>query len=143
MTTPNHPTGQQPTAWHTYLTATRAARDHYLNVTHQAHLMLLTGPFPDRDGYQRVEHQAWDAYYTAARTAWQRYTNELNPGEDPPAAQHSPDLEATWAALEAEHGLNCPECGIPWRSPSPGCPHRVNNVHPQGPTFTETNGGHH
>lgn len=77
MTTPNHPTGQQPTAWHTYLTATHAARDHYLNITHQAHLMLLTGPFPDRDGYQRVEHQAWDSYYAAARTAWQHYTATL------------------------------------------------------------------
>lgn len=74
MTTPNHPTHGQPTAWHTYLTATHAARDHYLNITHQAHLMLLTGPFPDRAGYQRVENTAWESYYTAARAAWEQYT---------------------------------------------------------------------
>lgn len=77
MTTPNHPTGRPPTAWHTYLNATDAARDQYLATTYAAHRKYLNGPWPDREHYQEVENAAWKVYYTASRTAWQHYTTNL------------------------------------------------------------------
>ena len=87
MTTPNHPARGSVMPFQRYLDATHAARDQYLATTYAAHRLYLTGPWPDRVTYQKVETDAWNVYYTAARLAWQRYTNELSPGEDPPAPQ--------------------------------------------------------
>lgn len=42
------------------------------------------------------------------------------------------DINMVRANLEARYGPNCRECGIPWRQPSPACPHREYDVHPAG-----------
>lgn len=128
---PKPATGNHP--FHRYLDATHAARDAYLATTYHAHLTYLSGPWPDRQTYQRVETSAWEVYYQASRAAWQRYADEVASPEKPTAPQHSPDLTATWDALEAEHGPNCLDCGYPWRDPSPWCPRHTYNVHPRGP----------
>jgi len=49
---------------------------------------------------------------------------------------HDPDVQSAWIALETQYGLNCPECGIPWRQPSPACSRMVHDVHPRQPAFT-------
>lgn len=148
----------RPSARQQYLDRERAARDMYLAVVEHAHNEYLTGPYPDRPAYEVVERQAWATYYAAARDAWRDYQPVHEhlappPAQPPPAShpypmsdesalsvglplRHEPDVRAAWDVLEKRDGLNCLECGIPWRQPSPLCPRLVYDVHPRQPAFT-------
>lgn len=95
MTSHYPPTGRDVMPFQRYLDATHAARDAYLATTYAAHRQYLTGPWPDRTTYQQVENTAWTVYYTAAREAWQRYTDELSP---PPVPSPTPPEQSPAAA---------------------------------------------
>ena len=84
MTTPNHPTGQPPTAWQRHHQATETAMRAYLAVTYAAHRQYLTGPWPDRDAYNAVELSAWVTYHAACRAAWATYRAETTAPPPPP-----------------------------------------------------------
>lgn len=120
MTTPNHPTGQPANLWRWYTTASEAARNSYLATTYAAHRMYLTGPWPDREAYQRVENTAWDVYYTAARGVWRRYTAAI-------------DCPCCTADPYTVNDCTCPgDCGVYW------CQARDDNT---GATPTRDAGG--
>lgn len=138
------------TPWDWYQARERAARNGYLAVVQRAHHDYLTGAWPDRDAYNRVEQQAWLVYYAAGRAAWAEMTKALAdlgklpapppagthpyPVSTPPPGHVAPGELARRAVrlweLESKHGRNCFECGIPWRSPSPDCPGQVYDEHP-------------
>lgn len=78
--------------WQRYVARERAARDAYLATTMAAHREYLMGPWPDREGYQHVEHSAWVTYYAAGREAWRYYTAEVTPPPPPPSHGAAPQL---------------------------------------------------
>jgi hypothetical protein len=95
--------------WHRYLDREHAARDAYLQTTFSAQREYLTGPWPDRDSYNAVEHSAWTTYYAAGRAAWILYRQEIeappppplpSPVQSPAAAQFEQDQHSRnyWAA---------------------------------------------
>ncbi len=155
MTSPGYPQPAQDTPWTRYLTREHAARDGYLAATRHAHAEYLTGPWPDRESYQLAERQAWVTYYQAGRAALNAYRAEMTarettlPRRQPAAADRTAggsgtgqqtgqgitteSMEQSRADLEARHGLNCTEGGVPWRQPSPACQRRLFNVHPLPP----------
>jgi hypothetical protein len=77
--------------WQRYVAKERAARGAYLATVERAHHEYLTGPWPDREAYQHVEHSAWLNYYQAGRDAWRYYTRELEPPPPPPLPIPYPD----------------------------------------------------
>jgi hypothetical protein len=79
------------TAWGRYLNREHAARAAYLEATAQAHREHLTGPWPDRDTYERIERTAWTVYYGAGRAAWKTYRAEMDAEAQP--AMTTLDLE--------------------------------------------------
>lgn len=54
--------------------------------------------------------------------SWQRAMNVARYGES--AENLSRDI------ARAQYGDLCPECSIAWDQPSPGCPHRIWDLHP-------------
>lgn len=54
-----------------------AARHTYLQCVIEAHHTYLTGPFPDRDAYARVDAAAWNTYYQACRLLWADYYQQV------------------------------------------------------------------
>lgn len=85
MTAPGNEPRPQWVHWQEYLDREHAARFGYLAVVQAAHRELLSGPWPDREGYDTVERQAWRTYYTAGREAWNAYTRAMAVPPPPPA----------------------------------------------------------
>lgn len=84
MTTPNHAETGPRSPWHRYLDREHAARNAYLQTTFSAQREYLTGPWPDRESYNAVEHSAWTTYYAAGRAAWILYRQEIEAPPPPP-----------------------------------------------------------
>lgn len=40
------------------------------------------------------------------------------------------DYTSLLSTARAQYGEICPECNVPWQTPSPNCPHRIFNLHP-------------
>lgn len=128
-------------AWDSYVRAVNTARGTYRDLPPAA----AAPPPPPPPG---------DHPYPPAGTGWP-YPPALTPqphGNPYPDAAPQPadiytvnpdltSLENRYRQLEHDHGTDCYECGQPWRSPSPNCPHRENNVHPLAPSFTATPNG--
>lgn len=131
MTSYPYPEPGQSPAWDRYITRTHAIRDQYLATTAAAHHEYLTGMFPDRSSYVAVEVSAWTTYHAAMRATWQAYTAETAAGTPDVYRTPTDAVTALWEALGAGHGALCPECGVKWREPSPDCPKRTYDVHPQ------------
>lgn len=123
-------------AWNTYYAAGRGAWGRY-----QAALETTAapgvGPAPDATEGTR----AWAAKmgYRHPRPAPAAHPYPMSDESALSAGlllRHEPDALVAWDVLERRYGPNCPECGIPWRQPSPLCPRAVNDVHPRQPAFT-------
>ena len=48
----------------------------------------------------------------------------------PEAYREAKDYTSLLSAARAKYGAICPECNVPWQTPSPNCPHREFNLHP-------------
>jgi hypothetical protein len=147
-----------PVTWRDYQDYVSHARHEYLAAVQAARQRREATAGPAFEEFAAAERAAWFAYHETGHRAWLAYqeTQRTQPPEPFPAPRdvspypmsdesalsvglplrHEPDVQAVWAALEARYGLNCPECGIPWRQPSPACPHLIHDVHPPQPSFT-------
>jgi hypothetical protein len=79
VTAPDPDSNAGITPWGRYIAQEHAARNEYLAITAEAHHQYLTGPWPDRDAYNRVEGTAWRVYYAAGRDAWRDYRDSMSP----------------------------------------------------------------
>lgn len=151
-------TGLPPVTWRDYQDIVSHARHEYLAKVQAARVRREQISGPVFEEFAATERAAWLDYHQAGRAAWLAYQDSqrtLDAASFPMPAdvhpypveryggamearmpRHTEEALRAWAAVEAAHGLNCPECGIPWRQPSPGCPRAVNDLHPLSPQFT-------
>lgn len=97
MSNEPYKTNPAPNAWKLFTDAEHTIRASYLAIVDLAAKEHLNGPYPDRDAYTRIEHQAWAVYYQAGRANWRQYTRNME-AEINPAPHRGPPPLPDWAA---------------------------------------------